>query len=408
MRFTQRVSMHRLLALSIAVFTLMLCFASAGTAYTQSDVTILDLNQQIKDKKGKVDSLRARIRAFEESIQARQREKVSLENQIGIIETKVEQKKLDIEATEDEIEQLTLEIRQADLQISETQERVTLEKSRMATLLRTLYTEHERPLVEILLMNDRLSDFFDTVHSIEQLNESLKDSLQTFTELKSQLEVQRSSLHINKDRQEKLKSKLVAQKEGMEEDQSNKQSLVVQSILSAEKYQRLLKEARAEQQSIDATIRQLELTLREKMKIRGKGSVAFAWPVEPVRGISATFHDPSYPYRHIFEHPAIDIRAYQGTQIRAAEDGYVARVQFDGTPSYGYIMLIHENGLATVYGHISRPIISQDTYVKKGQVIALSGALPGTPGSGRLTTGPHLHFEVRLNGIPVNPIKYLP
>lgn len=390
------------------IFVFIFCiFPYQGSG--QADVTVLDLSQQIKDRKVKIDNLRGRIKSYETTIQNRLKEKVSLENQIGLLKDRLEQKLLDIEATEDEIEQLSLELRQADLEILNTEDRITLEKSRIGVLLRSLYDENDRSYLEILLMNDRLSDFFDAIYGIEQLQESLRRTLEQFAELKNQLEVQRSSLKINKDRQEKLRAKLIGQKDEMEENQSAKQSLVVQSVLSAEKYQRLLQEARQEQQSIDAAIKRLEETLREKLKIHGgKGTVELAWPLEPTRGISAQFHDPGYPFRHIFEHPAIDIRAYQGTQIRAAEDGYVARVQFDGTPSYGYIMLIHEKGIATVYGHISRPIITQDTYVKKGQIIALSGATPRTPGAGRLTTGPHLHFEVRLNGIPVNPLKYLP
>jgi len=71
-------------------------------------------------------------------------------------------------------------------------------------------------------------------------------------------------------------------------------------------------------------------------------------------------------------------------------------------------MIIHGNGLSTVYGHVSAVYVKTDEYVVQGQAIGRTGGTPGTPGSGPWTTGPHLHFEVRSNGLPVNPESYLP
>ena len=363
---------HRaLLASLVVVFVVFFCSAPfsigapAEPQKTLSNITVLELNQQIRDRKSKIENLRRQIATYERNIRQRQQEKISLENQIAIIEDQVAKTELDIEATEDEIEQLNLEIQQADLEIKDKEDRLSLQKMRIGEVLRSLYQESQRDYLEILLMNERFSDFFDIIRALEEVQSDLTDSVIQAQELREQLLVQKATLENSKKKQVELQKKLTGDKESMQDQKNAKQTLIVQSVLSAEKYERLLGEARAEQNAINSDIVTLERTIREKLKIFGTGKVALAWPIEPSRGISAYFHDPGYPFRNVFEHPAIDIRAYQGTYIKASEGGYVARVQFNGSPSYAYIMIVHEGGLATVYGHVSRPLIQQDTYVKK-------------------------------------------
>jgi len=98
-------------------------------------------------------------------------------------------------------------------------------------------------------------------------------------------------------------------------------------------------------------------------------------------------------------HTGIDFGAGTGTPIRAAADGTVVSAGPYG--GYGNATIIdHGNGLATLYGHQSRILVSQGQHVQRGQVIGLVGATG-------LATGPHLHFEVRVSGTPVNPLGYL-
>ena len=99
-------------------------------------------------------------------------------------------------------------------------------------------------------------------------------------------------------------------------------------------------------------------------------------------------------------HTGMDLGVPTGTPIRAALPGTVRVAQYDS--SYGYYVTIgHENGLLTLYGHNSRLLVRPGQQVEAGDVISLSGA------TGRVT-GPHLHFEVRVNGQRTNPRYYLP
>ena len=117
--------------------------------------------------------------------------------------------------------------------------------------------------------------------------------------------------------------------------------------------------------------------------------------VMPVRGNYVTSH---YGYRPQFgrTHKGIDLRAAVGDTVYSAFSGRVRLTRFE-RGGYGfYVIVRHENGLETVYGHLSRFLVKPDQYVKAGQPIALSG------NTGR-STGPHLHFETRFMGYAINP-----
>lgn len=130
--------------------------------------------------------------------------------------------------------------------------------------------------------------------------------------------------------------------------------------------------------------------------------------ISPLEGNTTYgFHDPNYPFREFGEHSGIDIEVNQGTPVKAANSGIVAEAVDGGNNGYSYIIINHENNLSTVYGHLSRVDVSAGEEVSRGGIIGLSGGQIGAPGSGEYTTGPHLHFEIRLNGIAVDPLNYL-
>ena len=145
----------------------------------------------------------------------------------------------------------------------------------------------------------------------------------------------------------------------------------------------------------------------EADRIAALGKPRLRWPTKG-RYITSYFHDPEYPYRNIFEHPAIDIRTPQGSPVYSAEAGYIAKVKNGGANGYSYLLVIHNDGISTLYGHVSAFEVGEGQMVTKGQVIARSGGTPGTRGAGRMTSGPHLHFEIRIDGLPQNPLDYLP
>ena len=133
---------------------------------------------------------------------------------------------------------------------------------------------------------------------------------------------------------------------------------------------------------------------KEKPKTASTGS--FSWPI---RGKINSYFGGRYIFGSYSYHSGIDIQASYGAAIKAADGGTVTFAGWKG--SYGYLVIIrHDNGTETYYGHNSSLLVSAGQKVYKGQQIAKAGS------TGR-STGNHCHFEVRINGKAVNPLNYV-
>lgn len=396
---------------------LVFCIIKIDNAFGEVDdnvnVEIQQLNNQIQAQKQQLDSIANRQKAYSQAIAAKQAEKNSLNSQLEILETRGAKAQLEIESANIEINKTDLESKKISLDIMDTNERIDQQKTHIAKLLRLVYKQDQVSTLEVLLLNDSISEFLNQSKYLQNANEELKNSL---TKLqsdkdsldKAQIDIQEKSVQLNK-----LKKDLEEKKSQLAYEQSEKNYLLEETRSSEKAYQDLLQQAKKEAAQAAAEISSLERTIRDKMAQSDKNRLAgsdstLSWPVAG-RTITSTFHDPEYPFRRIIgEHSGVDIRSKQGSPLYAAADGYVARVKFDGSTAYAYIMIVHNDGISTVYGHVSGTSIAADQYVTKGQLIGRTGGGAGMPGSGPFSTGSHLHFEVRKGGIPVNPLDYLP
>lgn len=384
---------------------------TSGQIEAEQNEEVRQINKDIQDKKDKIKKIQDQQAVYESLIGQKQNEKASLNNQLAILENRLAKAALDIESAQTEIDRTGLEIDKVNLEIKDKDKQILNQKEHIAEIVRLMQRQDDKSTLEILLINGTLNDFISQVKYLEDINKEVGLSLKTLKQYKADLADQQKNLNEKKRELSALKAKLEGKKADLASEQDNKTYLLDQTKSSEREYQRLLRLAKQEQQQAEADIVSLEKIVRAKLsKISGKklefNDAGFIWPI-PRNTITAYFHDPDYPFRYIFEHPAIDIRAGQGNALRAAASGYVAIAKNAGK-GYSYIMIVHGNGLATVYGHLSKIYVEPDEYVVQGQAIGLSGGMPGTSGAGPLTTGPHLHFEVRLNGVPVNPLEYLP
>lgn len=392
----------------LVLFAILLCVPFA--AYGQSSV--LDLNDAIQEKKQAQQDLQRKIDTYNYKVRTTQKKAATLKNQITILDANIAKTGLEIENKKVEAEQLLLEVQLVEQQIVAEENRIGDTLGDIAAVLRRIKRYDDRKYVEIVLAERSFSTVFDQLYYTQRLAGNLKQKLDVIKSIRQTLENNRVLLGGKQTEAEHKTKTLAIMKDSYGQEKRAKRGLFGQTKASEAEFRKLLEELRAAAAAIDSEIVTIEKQLREKLDLADKlagDTGLLSWPIPPLGGLSAIFHDQDYPYRYLFEHAGIDIRAKQGSPVTAAASGYVAKVKDNAyTIQPSYVMILHGSDLTTVYMHLSSINVAADTFVARGDVIGDSGGAPGTRGAGRWSTGPHLHFETRLKGIPVNPIGYLP
>ncbi len=390
----------------IKIWVIIFLFLLTGQNVLASVVD--DLNQQIAEKQDAIKKLETQINVYKKDIEVKQSEANTLNNQLSILKSKISKIELDIRLNETQIESLDLELTSLGSDIGDRKEQIEQQKKYLNNLLRLINISDQKNYLNIILTNPSFSEFFNQTKYLEDLNSQINQGLKVLKNEKQNLESKEKIAEGKKNQLVTLKKELVDYRASLTEQKEAKNYLLTQTKQSESKFRSLLAQLQQEQSSYDQEIATLQRKIQKELtkddRLDNSASV-LSWPARSVNGISAYFRDPDYPFRYLFEHTGIDLPIKSGTPVKAAASGYIAWAR--NNKSYGNnIMVIHNEGIATVYAHLSRFNVKEGEYVKRGEIIAYSGGIPGTPGAG-FSTGAHLHFEVRINGLPVDPLDYL-
>lgn len=409
-----------LLKRAVSTFALVSLLASPVMVLAQSggdESTVDTLKEEVDELSDEVKAREKRIKEidslagrFRSRINEQEQAQSTLENTVALLENRIQEKQLAVERAQQQIELTSLEIDRLGQQIATEQTKIEKRQSSLAELLRQIHEAEQVSVVDVLVTRPSLSEYFANVEELRRLQDDLSDATKSVKTLKTTLETKKTEQLARQGLLTEQKGALEKEKLNLEGERSAKMSLLAESLNTEEEFRKILYELRQEQQSTTDDVLGLQERLKEKLnsvdQALARGDVLLSWPVPAKRGISAHFHDHTYPFRNLFEHPGTDIPVPVGTPVKAAAGGYIAYTR-TGKQYGNYIMVIHPGNVATVYAHLSRFNVDADQYVERGDVIGYSGGRPGDQGAG-LSTGPHLHFEVRLNGIPTDPEPFLP
>lgn len=380
----------------LAVF-LVLC-AVLGGIHTSAD-TAEDIQAQIDSSNSQIEQLKAEIAQLQTQLNDTSKQRQTLQNAINELTLNIQKLSKSITLTQTQIKQKDLEIGSLSDSISSTSNMIDVSQSEVANSLRQLDALDAQPLVMTLLAGGTLSSFFDEATTLEALRVNLQDHIHTLANLKVDLETNKDSAESKRKDLSNLNSQLNDQKQGLNIAKTEQGKLLTDTKNKESTYQSQI----AQKKALEAKFEQDLLNYENQLNlivnpgsIPKAGSGVLNWPVaQPF--ITQYFGNTDFSTQNpqIYGgkgHNAIDLRASPGTSIMAARDGVVKGTgNTDLTcpgASYGkWIFIEHDNGLSTLYAHLSTILVSQGQSVSAGQVIAYSD----TTG---YATGPHLHFGV--------------
>lgn len=357
---------------------------------------------EIDDTKKKAEELESKKKAAEN-------EKTSLADQLKKLTGEMEETKKKISAKEDEITN-----KEEELILAKADENEQYES--MKKRIRYMYENGNTGFVEILCSSKSIGELLNNAEYISRISGYDRNMLVEFQKVVTNVENQEAELKKEYKELQTMQDNLITKQDSVNELIKNKQSEI--QSLTSELGDTKNKLAQLEAAAAEAERKQKEAAAAKKAQAAAKKNTSSSGPSAGSAGASVvsgngTFTHPcpggyissGFGYRTqpiagaSTNHKGIDFAAATGTPIYAAAAGTVISAGYAGNAG-NLLVVSHGNGLLTYYMHCNAIYVSAGQKVSRGQNVAAVG----TTGN---STGPHLHFQVMLNGTPVNPANYL-
>ncbi|MFA5736754.1 MAG: peptidoglycan DD-metalloendopeptidase family protein [Candidatus Paceibacterota bacterium] len=370
-----------------------------------------ELRGKIEHSQTEIQKLEKEIETFQQEIDKTQQEKNSLNNEIKKIDLTRQKLNSELQLTQNQIQTTAKQISELANNIQDKEEGIRQSREVIAESMRQLANVDAENLITSLLVSKSVSEFWNEVDKLSQVNNRLIKLIDELNQNKKHLASTKNQKETQKKNLFDLNDKLDDQKQLADQTRKEKDNLlsITQSKESA--YQELLQDRLAKKRAVEAEMQQAENQLKivlDPKRLPDPGSKALNWPLDKIR-ITQYFGDTAFSRQHtaVYNgkgHNGIDLAANIGTPVKSASDGKVLGIgDTDNTcqgASYGkWVLIQHNNGLSTLYAHLSLIKVKDGQKVENNEIIGYSG-------NTGYSTGPHLHFTVYASqGVQIGSLK---
>lgn len=396
-----RKKQQKLIIILAVIAAISVIIPTIAPLLTARADTVSDLQSKLSEAQEARKNAEAGLSNVKGEISNAKAKREELDIDISALETEIYTLSVQIEENEKGIAQITEELEEAEEDATEYEDTF---KERV----RVMYERSGVSFLNILFGAENFADFLKRVETVAQIVEydkavmkRMADTQAQIQEKKTALEESNAIVELSRQIQESKKAELDANKDAL--------TAVISDLESDEEaYRAALDEADVAEEALRAEIRALTAapaTAAPKSEaaatpapVKDSGG-RFCWPTPSTTYITSPYGTRYHPVQKRNKtHTGIDIGAGHGASIVAAEGGTVLRAGWNS--GYGnYVVIDHGGGVQTLYGHCSALTVKSGQSVSRGQQIALVG-------STGVSTGPHLHFEVLINGSYTDPMSY--
>ncbi|MDR1001734.1 MAG: peptidoglycan DD-metalloendopeptidase family protein [Oscillospiraceae bacterium] len=334
--------------------------------------------------------------AIKSKLSSIRKNKASAQEEVDEINKLVANLESQISALNENIDSINDEIAAVEADIKEKEDLIDENYDKFKNRLRAMYmTGDMSGGLEVLLSSEGFDDFLSRMYYVEVMSEHDKAIIDSLTADKEGYVDKKKEIEVKKAEVDAQKTELAVKKTELNEEKKIAEELLAEI---AKEQKNLENQQRAVDAKMETAKAQLDQLIGNYVK-KDVGSKyvggSFKWPAPGYGKITSP-----YGMRWGKLHKGIDIGSPMGAKIIASNTGTVVTSSYNAGGYGNYVIINHGGGYMTVYAHLSKRHVSVGQYVTKGATIGLCGSTGHS-------TGPHLHFEIRVNGTAVNPRNYV-
>ena len=390
------------LAAFLALMMLLPMFTMVLEAAQAADTS--ELEQQIREYQRQQADLAAQIKDLDRQLKSIAGDKAQALEQKRLLDRQISAKVQEIQSTESIIAQYDALIADEQAKLEDTQAKEEIQHELFCKRVRAMEEAGTVSYWSILFDSADFADLLDRATFVSEIMEADNKIMDDLAALRKSIEAQKAELETSRADQQTQRDALVAQKKELDAKEADAAALV-QKIQSQEsEYQSSRDALKREEEEVEAQIIKKQKEIQAKIaagQISFDPGTGWQWPVPGRYKITSTFGPRIHPITGLpGNHTGTDVAAPKGTAILAARGGVVTISTYNN--SYGnYVVVQHDNGIATLYAHMSSRAVSEGQIVTQGQTL-------GYVGSTGSSTGNHLHLEFRVNGKRQDALNYYP